>query len=290
VPNLVRHEHLLNAIVLYSFLGNGSSVVGPALFAPMVKLAGLEGLFFFVGTAYALTVVMLLIMKPMPSTRGDEKGRLWDDLRDGLAYIGAHPRIVGLIAIAVVTGLFGAFGTLLPVFAEKIGGGGVEGYGNLLLSSGVGGLAGFVALLVFGNMKNSVSLQLLSGVGFGLGIAVFSQMSWLPASLGFIGVVGACSTAFGTINNTLVQSMVDDRFRGRVMSIHQLGWGASALGGLLMGSLAEAFDPPFALTLGGIVIAVATVVLTLSVTVGGAGRDGLAGLRGAGEADAASGR
>ena len=69
VPNLIPREHLLNAIVLYSFLGSSSGVIGPSLFAPMVETAGLEGLFLFVGVAYALTVVMLLMMKPMPAAR-----------------------------------------------------------------------------------------------------------------------------------------------------------------------------------------------------------------------------
>jgi len=160
---------------------------------------------------------------------------------------------------------------LLPIFAEELSGGGVQRYGNLLLSSGIGGLMGLVALAVFGNLKNSVSLQLVTGVGFGLALAAFSRATWLPAAIGFVGVAGACSSAFGTTNNTLVQSMVADRYRGRVMSIHQLGWGASALGGLLMGFLADAVDAPFALTLGGGVIAGATVVLTLSVIVGGNG-------------------
>ncbi len=287
VPNLVRQEHLLNAIVLYSFLGNGSAVIGSSLFAPLVELAGLEGLFFFVGIAYTLTVGMLLMMKPMPPAERVAKSRMLDDLRDGLAYIGEHRRIVGLIAIGVVTGVFGAsFGTLLPIFAEELSGGGVQRYGNLLLSSGIGGLMGLVALAVFGDLKNSVSLQLVTGVGFGLALAAFSRATWLPAAIGFVGVAGACSSAFGTTNNTLVQSMVADRYRGRVMSIHQLGWGASALGGLLMGFLADAVDAPFALTLGGGVIAGATVVLTLSVIVGGNGPSRAQALQAARDADA----
>ncbi len=282
VPNLVREEHLLNAIVLYSFLGSSSGVVGPSLFAPAVEVAGLEGLFFFVGIAYTLTVVMLLMMKPMPAAQTGTKRHLLADLRDGLAYIGRQRRIVGLIAMGVVTGVFGAsFGTLLPVFADRLSDGGVQSYGNLLLSSGIGGLAGLIALAVFGDMKNSLSLQFVTGVGFGLALVAFSRVTWLPTAIGFVGVAGACSSAFGTTNNTLVQSMVEDRYRGRVMSIHQLGWGASAIGGLVMGFLAQAIDAPFALTLGGGVIAGAAAVLTLSVVLDG-GRH-----RGAGEPETA---
>ena len=75
--------------------------------------------------------------------------------------------------------------------------------------------------------------------------------------------VAACSSAVGTVNNTLLQSIVDDEFRGRVMSIHQLGWGASAIGGLLMGFLAQTVDVPFALTVSGLVTASAAGALSL---------------------------
>ena len=273
LPNLVRKDDLLNAIVLYSMIFGSAAVIGPSFFAPMVNLLGIEGLFFYVGIAYALTVVMLLMMKPMSRGPAVHESNLWEDLRAGLSYIQGQRAVVSLIAIGVVTGVFGSsFSTLLPVFADKILKGGVENYSSLLLAAGVGGLVGTVALAFFGNLKNSVALQLLTGVGFGLTLAVFSQISWLPASVVAMAVVGGSSSAFGTINNTLLQSIVADEFRGRVMSIHQMGWGASAVGGLLMGFLAQSVSAPFALTLSGLVTAVATATLTLSAARGLRGR------------------
>ena len=259
LPNLVAKEHLLNAVVLYSLIFGASAVVGPAYFTPLVKLWGLEGLFFFVGASYALTVAMLMMMKPMPRKPVAVKTRLWQDLAAGLSYISGHRVVLNLIAIGVVAGLFGAsFGTLMPVFADQILEGGVESYSLLLLGSGVGGLIGTVSLAIFGSMKRSSNLQLFAGVGFGLGLAAFAQTTWLPASVGMLVVVSGCSAAFAAVNNTLLQSVVDDDYRGRVMSIHQLGWGASAVGGLLMGAIAQSAGAPFALTLAGIVTAVAT--------------------------------
>ena len=266
VPNLVPREDLLNAIVLYSFLFGGAAVIGPSFFAALVNLWGMEGLFFFVGVAYALTTATLLLMKPIPRPAGIRKVKLWSDLVAGISYIREHRAVLTLIVIGIVAGMFGSsFGTLMPVFARQVLKGGVDSYGFLLLSIGVGGLAGTIALAFFGTLKNSASIQLLTGVGFGLALAVFSRITWLPASVVAISLVGVCSTAFGTVNNTLLQSVVADEFRGRVMSIHQLGWGASAIGGLLMGSLAEWTDAPFALTLSGLVTAVATGALTLAV-------------------------
>ena len=269
LPNLVRKDDLLNAIVLYSMIFGSASIIGPALFAPMVNLLGMNGLFFYVGIAYALTVATLLLMKPMPRNLPDSESSLWDDLRAGLSYIQHDRAIVSLIGIGVVTGIFGSsFGTLLPIFADKILKGGVENYSLLLLASGAGGLVGTMALAFFGNLRNSMALQLLTGVGFGLALAVFSRITWLPASLVVISLVGGSSSAFGTINNTLLQSIIADEYRGRVMSIHQLGWGASAFGGLLMGFLAQTVSAPFTLTLCGLVTAVATAMLTISARRG----------------------
>ena len=265
LPNLVDRSHLLNAIVLYSFLFGGAAVIGPSFFARLVDLWGLEGLFFFVGTAYALTVVTLMMMKPMPNRAASGERKLWDDLLAGLSYIGDHRVIISLLAIGVATGIFGAsYGTLLPIFADELLNGGVETYGHLLLGMGLGGLAGMVGLVLVGNLKNSTTLQLVTGIGFGLGLALFSRMSSLPASVAAIAIVAGCSTALGAINNTILQSIVDDRYRGRVMSIHQLGWGASAIGGLLMGYLAHEFDARFALTVCGLITAVAIGALSLS--------------------------
>ena len=264
LPNLVSRDDLLNAIVLYSFIFGASAVVGPAYFAPLVNLLGIEGLFFFVGVSYIGTVAMLLMMKPMQRREAPSERKLWEDLLAGLSYIRGHRAVISLIGLGMVAGLFGmSFGTLLPVFADEILHGGVGSYSLLLMGGGIGGLVGTGFLALFGNLKNSAPLQLATGIGFGLGLAVFSRITWLPASVAALVFVAGCSSAFGTVNNTLLQSIVADEYRGRVMSIHQMGWGFSAAGGLILGALAQAAGAPFALTLSGLVTAAATATFTL---------------------------
>ena len=263
LPNLVPREHLVNAIAIYSFLFAGSAIIGPGFFAPLVNFWGLEGLFFLVGATYALTVVMLLMMKPLPHRTRRGEGWLWRGLLEGLSYARGQRTILSVIGIGVVGGMFGmSFETLLPIFADQILSGDVNSYGLLLLAVGVGGLTGTVMLAWIGNLRNSASIQLVAGVGLGLGLAAFSRITWFPAAVGVMGLVGGFSVMFLTINNTLVQSLVAEEFRGRVMSLHQLAWGATAVGGLLMGFLAQAVDAPFALMLGGLVTATGTVMIS----------------------------
>ena len=275
VPNLVPRQHLMNAVVLQSLLMSGSTVIGPFLFAPLVRTLDIEGVFFFVGGMYVGTVVMFALVDPQPHIGDRKRTKPWRDLVEGFDYIRGSTTIVSLVALGILAGVFGSsFGTLLPVFADTVLGGGVETYGNLLLASGIGGLSGTILLILFGRLKDSALLQVASGLMFGLGLLLFAQITYLPASLSFILVVGAASTAFGTINNTLLQSIVDDEFRGRVMSIHQLGWGSSAIGGLLMGSLAQAVSAPFALSLSGVAVALGATSLTVLAMRGRGARRG----------------
>lgn len=262
LPKLVRREHLLNAMALYSLLFGGSAIIGPSIFAPLVNLWGMEGLFFLIGLAYALTVVML---RRMDSARHrvDSAGLdLWKGLVEGLSYTCNHAAITSLIVIGIIGGLFGmSFETLLPIFADEIFGGSVNTYSGLLLSAGLGGLLATVLIAWQSSLKNSMKFLTLGGIGFGAGLVVFSQVGWLPAALVAMALIGGTSVMFMTVNSTLVQSLVAEEFRGRVMSVHQLAWGSTALGGLLMGFLANTVGAPFALLLGGVVTAAATGII-----------------------------
>lgn len=256
LPRLVPRERLVNAIALYSLLFSGSAIVGPGFFAPLVNLWGLDGLFYLIGGSYILTVGMMSMMKPSPHQRSNSEHGMWQGLREGFRYIQKSRLILSLIGIATIGGIFGmSFETLLPIFAERLLKGGVDTYSIMLLGLGVGGLSGTVTLAWLGNLKNSPRFLLLSGTGFGLALALFAQMTWFPAALVTLGLAGGFSVVFMTVNNTMVQSLVAEDFRGRVMSVHQLSWGATALGGMLIGFLAQLGGAPFALTLGGLITA-----------------------------------
>ena len=264
ISNLVRREHLVNAISLYSLLFGGSAIIGPIFFAPVVNNLGLDGLFFLIGGAYALTAVVMLLMRVEPHRVTSKHGRLWQELLEGIGYVRGHQVLVSLMLMGIIMGMFGlSFRTLLPIFADQVLKGGVESYGDLLLAAGLGGLAGTMFLAWWGNLKNSARFLLPAGVGFGLGLAIFSQISWLPGSMIAIGVVGAFGMIFITVNTTLVQSLAAEEYRGRVMSIHLLVLGTTAIGGLILSFLAEQVDAPFALTLGGLVTAGAMAIVAV---------------------------
>ena len=151
------------------------------------------------------------------------------------------------------------------MFAEDIFGGDVQSYGYLLLSSGIGGMAGAIAMAQFAKSRDSDLIQTVSGVGLSITLIVFALNSNFVIALISIAIVGAFGVVFSTINNTFLQNMIADEYRGRVSSIHQLGWGASAFGGLLLGFLAQTFGPQFGLSLCGSIATVSILALCLYI-------------------------
>jgi len=262
VPNLLPREHLVNAFALQSMLGTGSAIIGPVFLPLIEKIWGIEGVFMIIGVAYAFTTIMFSKLSKQEIYGKGKAQKPWHDLIEGFSYIGQHRVMIALISIGIVAGVFtSSYSTLLPVFAEDILNGDVQSYGYLLLSSGIGGMIGAVSMAQFVKSRDSGLIQATSGVGLSLTLIIFALNSNFVVAVISIAIVGAFGVVFSTINNTFLQNMIDDEYRGRVSSIHQLGWGSSALGGLLLGFLAQTFGPQFGLSLCG---SIATVsILTL---------------------------
>ena len=265
VPNLLPREHLVNAYALQSMLGTGSAIIGPTFLPLIIKIWGMSGVFIFIGIAYLITTLMFSQLTKQKIYRTDNKQKPWADLLEGLGYIRLNGVMVSLISIGIITGIFAApYMTLLPDYVAKVLSGDVNSYGYLLLSSGVGGMFGAFAMAQFGKLRQSSSVptltgfglrislnyvQIISGLGLGLSLVSFSITNSFQVAMIIIAIVGAFSVTFQTINNTFLQTIIEDKYRGRVSSIHQLGWGASAFGGLLLGILAQGYGTQFALAL-----------------------------------------
>ena len=117
-------------------------------------------------------------------------------------------------------------------------------------------------LAFFSSGKNSLYLQLISGLILGISLIVFTVVEPLILAFIFVLMIGMSRTIFHIINDTILQTIVDDKFRGRVMSIHMLGWGSSAIGGLLVGFVAQLYSPDNALVFAGISIIIGSIIFT----------------------------
>ncbi|MCH8228747.1 MAG: MFS transporter [Chloroflexi bacterium] len=262
VATIVPKEHLAGAIALYSIVFGAAAIVGPMLFSPLVSAWGLEGLFYIIGTSYLLTVLTLLMMRTSGHRVAATSKTVLGGLLQGFTYLRHQKSITSVILLGVTLGLFGSsFDTLLPVFTDEIFSGGTDVFGRLLLGAGIGGLTATMAITLIGRRVRPALYLIIAGVGLGAAQLTFARIDILSLAVVVAGIIGGFKVVLGTMNTTVVQTLVAEEFRGRVLSINQLTWGASALGGLLMGYLAQRFDAPTAMTFGGSVAIVATLLV-----------------------------
>ncbi len=276
VASLVPREQLPSAIALYSVVFGGAAILGPSLFHPLVSAVGMEGLFFIVSASYVLTVLTLMRMDHTPhqarpdvdsaaagSTRLVVKVRARvRDMVDGVKYVRRETAIAVLIVYGVVIGIVATpLETLLPVITQEVYQGDTETYGRLLLAVGIGGLVATFTITFIGSRAKPPVYLAIGGAAVGVCYLVFGVVDVFMFAVAIAGVVGGLTVVKGTMSTTVVQTLVSDEFRGRVMSLMNFTWGAQAVGALFMGALAQVWGAPFAFGVAGVLGVVATLTV-----------------------------
>ena len=252
---------LSNAIALNSSIFNGARLIGPAL-AGLVLAATTAGVCFVInGISYLAVLAALLAMTVTPRSHQHHEPFL-QRLREGVVYAFGFPPIRSLILMLAVISLVGApYTVLLPVFATDVLGGGPEILGFLSAAAGVGALGGAVLLA---SRKSVLGLgrwvAVCPGI-FGLTLIGFSFSHSLPLSLLLMLAAGFSLMMYMASSNTILQTIVEEDKRGRVMSLYTMAFiGMSPLGSLLAGGVADRIEAPLTVALGGACCVVASVV------------------------------
>lgn len=255
MPSLLPKKHLSSGIALYSIVFGGASIIGPALFSPLVGHWGIEGIFFLIGASYIFTVLVLMFMQTSLHQPQVRSSNLAQGIRDGLGYIRKSRQLMGTITLGVCIGLFGtSYEALLPAFSDNSLEGGIQAYSRLLLFEGIGGLIATMFIALMGVHLNPTRYMFIGVIAFGAGMLILGWVSVLWLAVVLLGLLGGFRVLFGTMSTTVMQIQSDDEFRGRVMSLHQLTWGAMALGSLMMGGIAELAGVSMAIGLGGMLV------------------------------------
>lgn len=264
VPDMVGKEDLLNAIALNSSMFNGARIVGPAIAGILVAAVGEGWCFFGNAVSYIAVITGILLMKITPVIR-ERKGTTFSNIAEGFSFVARTAPIRGLLLLLGLVSLMGMpYAVLMPIFADKILGGGSETLGLLMGASGTGAL---IAALILASRKEVFGLgRWVAFASGGLGISLilfsFSTNFWL--SLLFLIPVGFSMMTQMSSSNTLIQAMVPDELRGRVMSVYSMMFmGMAPLGALLAGSLAGIFGAPYTVALGGAVCILGSLIFFL---------------------------
>lgn len=255
VVELVGKSHLLNALALNSAAFNSARIIGPALAAIFVSSIGMSGCFYLNGVSFLAVIIALLLIKIDRDQIKDRKNVMTKDLLEGLRFIGHNRIILILISMVGMISLFGvSYVILMPIFAGDILKVGIKGLGLLMSVSGVGALIAALGLARLGDFKHKGRLLIFSSIIFSLALILFSFSRLYLLSLTSLLFIGFTSVIAMGLVNTLLQTLVPDNFRGRIMSAFMFTFaGVLPFGNLISGSLAQILGVSWTVAIGGII-------------------------------------
>jgi MFS family permease len=265
IVDMVGKEYLINAIALNSSMFNGARIIGPAIAGVLVATIGEGWCFFANGVSYIAVIAGLMMMKVAPRPRHSHTASPLADIIEGFKFAGQTGPIRALLLLLGVVSLAGMpYAVLMPIIADQILHGGASGLGILMGASGVGALAGALSLAGRKGVAGLGRWVAFSSAGFGAGLMLFSlsRTFWLSAAL--LVPVGLFMMVQMASSNTLIQTMVPDHLRGRVMAVYSMMFmGMAPLGSLLAGVLAERLGAPRTVAAGGAVCIVGAAIFAL---------------------------
>lgn len=253
IPNLVDREDMPNAIALNSIQFNLAVTIGPALAGQVLAKYGEAWCFGLNAISFLAPIIALSVITTrfLPQKTTDSMLR---SLKEGIAFVRRQDAMEALIVLAfLMTFLSMPLRTYFPVYVKDIFRRGPETYGNLLTVMGVGSILGSLTIAGIGNIKHKGRLALIMLICLGTAIAGFALSRVLPFSLAMLAVVGfAMMGVFATVSS-LVQLIVTEEMRGRVMSVYNCAFrGGMPMGNLASGWLISMFTVPIVLAVNGV--------------------------------------
>jgi MFS family permease len=270
VPALVPREDLANAVALNSAAFNLTKVIGPSLGGALIVFSGAAGNFFVQSAAYVGVLISVYRMTIPPTPPEARRSSALANLKEGLGYVWSNPAVFALMTAALVPRIFAVpYQTLMPVFQKDVLKVGPEGLGILLAAPGLGAmLAGLMLATLANRVRRQGVLMLVSLVALGIFLNLFSWTKSFPLALLSLVAVGGCQVFYMATTNTMLQVIVPDHLRGRVMSIYALDRGLMPVGAFMAGVSAHLVGAPA--TVGGmglLVILLALLVAWLAPVV-----------------------
>ena len=253
VEMVENKKDLGNAIALNSFIFNAARLVGPSVAGILIAITGESICFLINGLSYIAVIWALTRMQVKKHKGTAQRGDVLKDFKEGFSYtFGFLPikAILFLTALASLTGM--SYAVLMPVFAVDVFGGGPQIYGLLMAAIGIGAIAGTLYLASHKSVSHLANKIPAASAIFGASLIVFSFSHTFWFSLLILLVSGFSMMIQLASSNTVVQTIVEDSKRGRVMSFYTMCFmGVAPFGGLLSGYLANIIGAPFTLISGG---------------------------------------
>ncbi len=248
-----EQEDLGNAIALNSSLVNAARLIGPSVAGLIIAAVG-EGYCFLIdGVSYLAVIVSLLAMIITSRPREHAHESVLSELREGWNYVrGFRPIWLILLLLALISLVGMPYTALMPIFAGRILHGGAHTLGFLMAAIGVGALIGAVTLAARRSVLGLGRVIPMTAAGFGASLIVFAASRQIWLSLLLLVVTGYCFMQNLASSNTILQTIVENKKRGRVMSFYSMAFqGVAPFGSLIAGAVASRIGAPRTLMIGG---------------------------------------
>jgi len=263
----VSREDIVNAVALNSSMLNGARIVGPAIAGLVVAAFGEGWCFLLNAISYVAVIGALLMMHVEAVSISHPHPSAWDSIVEGFAYSWNTTPVRALLLLLGLVSLMGMpYSVLMPVIADRVLNGGPNAYGVLMSASGIGAVAGAAVLTMRRHIRGLSGWVAVSAVSFGLTLIAFSfsRKLWLSTLLmvpaGFFMMVEMAAS------NTLIQSMIPNRLRGRVMAVYSMMFmGLAPMGALVAGALAAPLGAPQTIAIGGAICVAGGVLFGLGL-------------------------
>ena len=250
---MVGREDLMNAIALNSSMFNGARVIGPAIAGILVVKIGEGWCFFANAVSYVAVIIGLLMMRVQSRLRASQASP-FEHMMEGFRFVNETAPIRALLLLLGIVSLVGMpYVVLMPIFADQILHGGARGLGILMGATGVGALFGALTLAFREGVKGLGRWVAWCSAGFGASLVVFALSHNFWVSVILLLPVGYTIMLQMACSNTLIQVMVPDALRGRVMAVYSMMFmGMAPIGALLGGVLADRLGAQTTVAIGGL--------------------------------------
>src|ERR1700690_1573227 len=252
--DMVGREDLINAIALNSSMFNGARVGGPSIAGILVAKYGEGWCFFINAVSYIAVIAGLLMMRVQRTAAQKHTVSPFEHIAEGFRFVSnTAPIRVILMLLGLVSLVAMPYSVLMPIFAEHILHGDARTLGVLMGATGIGALTGALMLATRTGVRGLGRWVWMACAGFGTSLILFAFSRWYVVSALLLVPVGFTMMVQMASSNTLIQSMVPDRLRGRTMAVYSMMFmGMAPLGALFSGALADRISAPWTVALGGL--------------------------------------
>ena len=273
VPEIIPERLIFTAMALSTTGWNLSRIIGPAFAGLLIawladgdktSAYGVGIVYLVIASLYLFSALTVLKVDRPGKAQRSRSGDSLADMREGLQYVLAHPRIFALIVLSILPFLFGMpLNTLLPAFNQDVLHGHADDLGYLISAMGGGAIIGSLLMATMGDLRNKGFWLILSCLGWGAGTAAFGAFTVQWVALGLIAVIGMLSSWNMSLNRGMLQMQVEGHMRGRIMSIDMMSHGLMPLGVFPISLIAEYYGVGAALVTSGCALIAITLLVAL---------------------------